>query len=209
MTQPKILLDSPCKTAGPRFEEREDGRFCHHCQEMQYDLRDATRAEVVALIVSKRGRICGRLRTGPGGEPKFKPEPPPRGQQMLRGAAVALALAACDSPSETSVTAEPTVAAPPPSVAAPPTSVAEAPPPPTTTVGIDPPPVSVATADDTIDHSTDDSPRLEDHRQHRHTHPVATPDDAIGELQALEPGGYAGGLAIQQPGPIGTGSGGR
>ncbi len=200
MSAPKILLDSPCKTDGARFEARGEGRFCLHCQEMQYDLRDATRAQVIALIDAKGGRICGRLRTGPGGEPHFRPEPPPRGLELLRGAAVALALAACDAPSEATVTPEPTTAAPPPSEASPPptTSVAEAPPP-TTTVGLDPPPTTtIATADDTLDHSTDGSPNLADHQRHRHTHPAATDPNSVG-IGGMGTGDqvvYGGGLAL-------------
>lgn len=195
MSAPKILMDRPCKTEGPSFEERLDGRFCHHCQELQYDLRDATRSEAVALIRAKGGRICGQVRLGPAGEPRFKPETPPRAQQMLRGAAVALALAACDSPSEPTLTPEPTVATPPPTTT---TTVAEAPPP-TTTIG-DPPPASVAGADDAVDHSTDTSPNLADHQRHRHTHPIANAS-SVGTLSEPRHASYGGGLAIHQPDP--------
>jgi hypothetical protein len=203
---PKIYLDSPCKTEGPRFEERDDGRFCHQCQEMQYDLRDATRAEVVALMRSKGGRICGRLRLGPSGEPRFKPEPPPRAMTVLRSAAVAATLAACGSPSEPTVTPEPTVAAPPPSsatpIAAPPSSVAEAPP--TAVAPVDPP----APDDPAIDHSTDASPHLADHQRHRHTHPLATIGDGTGGsglVGTMPDVGYGGGLAFHPGGGGSTG----
>jgi hypothetical protein len=201
MSATKILLDRPCRTEGPSFEDRSDGRFCHHCRETQYDLRDATRSEVVALIRKKGGRVCGQLRLGPSGEPKFKPETPPRAQQLLRGAAVALALAACDSPSEATVTPEPVALTPPPTEAPPPqTTLTGAPPPPATPVGIDPPQATeIATADDTIDHSTDQSANLADHRRHRHTHARVAPPGDPGTLAVPDDIGYAGGLAISQP----------
>jgi hypothetical protein len=185
MRSTKISLDRPCTTEGPRLEERPEGRFCRHCEEMQYDLRDATRLEVIALARSRGGRVCGQLRVGPAGEPKFKPEPPPRTLEVLRSAAVAMVLSACASPSEeTTVAPEPTTTAP---VVAPPASVAEAPP------TVAPPPR------DEIDHSTDTSTSAADHQDHGHTHPpVAVDSDPTGAAAIGVTGHpeYRGGISV-------------
>ena len=193
-----IQLDSPCPAERPRFEERDGGRFCFGCQKIQYDLFDATRSEVLALIDANGGRICGRLHTGPGGEPRFKPEPPARGATVLRGAAIAVALAACGSPPEALLAPEPTTATPPPTLAEPPT-----PPPPASTVPVDPelPP----TSGDAFDHSTDGSPNLADHQQHRHRHPVV---QSVGVSQSGHTI-YGGGMSGAPPGDLTGGPGTR
>jgi hypothetical protein len=158
MGKVRLVLQRQC-TEAPRFEERDGGRWCHGCATMQYDLRGATRSEAVALMRAHGGHACARVRIGSDGAPKFVPERPARGVTAI-GAAFAMALAACESPPEPSVA--PVAVETPPPTSAPPTTVAA--PPPTTEA---PPP---PTSDAAIDHTTDASPVLEDHQQHRHRH---------------------------------------
>jgi hypothetical protein len=149
----RVVVDRPCVEPGVTFEERENGRFCLSCREMQHDLTNATRREALALIDANGGRICGTFRVGPSGEVRFRPEAPARSANAARGAALALALAGCGSPSETTATPTTTVAAPPSS--APPIEST------TTSLPIDP---------DTTDHSTDASSDATEHEGHAHTH---------------------------------------
>jgi hypothetical protein len=188
MTRRPLLLDSPCTDERARFEDTPGGRYCHACEKVQYDLREATRSEVIALIDANGGRICGRLRTWPSGQPRFKPEPPTRG--IVQSAAVAIALAACGSPPEPSVVPEPTTATPPPTIEDPPVSEI---------------PVDPATPIEAVDHSTDGSPNLADHQQHRHTHPIVR-GGGIGNISPDM--SYGGGLAAPRGGTPTLGSGG-
>lgn len=165
-----------------RFEERPDGtRFCLHCREVTHDLRDATRREAAALYRAHGGKLCARVRVGPSGEVRFRAEPPARGLGSLGGAALALAVAACDSDatrapvsvSPETPSALPSVAAePPPPPAAPPPAA-----PPSTLLAAPEPPEPTAPDEAAIDHSTDASPRVEDHRRHRHRHAPVLQDE--------------------------------
>lgn len=170
MQKKRVEVDRPCNVPGVTFEEREGGRFCLSCREMQHDLTNATLKEALALIEANGGRICGTFRAGPTGEVRFRPEPPSRSGSAARGAVLALALAGCGSSNETpppSLVAEaPPTSAPPPSIGAPlpPTTV-----PATSTVpATDVPPTSVA--DDATLHETDASNDVADHATHAHTH---------------------------------------
>lgn len=179
-----------------RFEERPDGtRFCLHCREVTHDLRYATRREAAALYRAHGGKLCAQVRVGPSGEVRFRAEAPARGLGSLGGAALALAVAACDpdttSPPVTvspeapsappSVAAEPSPSPPPPSPAAPPVA-------PASTVAAAPEAPEPPVPDEAgIDHSTDASPHVEDHRSHRHRHaPVPQYDgELMGALDGL------------------------
>lgn len=180
----RIKLSRPCTVTGATFEEREGGRFCSHCQQMQFDLREATRREAVALLQANGGRICGRVRKSPSGEAVFRPEPPSRG--LLPGAAIAIGLAACGAPPEARVEPEPTTLASPPTPVespdppSPPPPASEALPdpgaPPPAPSEAAPPPSSAPPTE--VDHSTDASTSAEHHRRHAHHHaPVVTPDE--------------------------------
>lgn len=178
MPRLRVEVDHPCVTEGVTFEERPGGRFCHSCNEMQHDLRDATQREALALIEAHGGRLCGIFRAGPGGQVQFRPEKPSRVGQAARGAAMALALAGCGSSGDTSPTASP-----PTSIALTPTPPASAPPPPTAET---PPPPATPTAaplaeDDAELHATDASADPDDHRTHEHSHePVALSGSGVG-----------------------------
>jgi hypothetical protein len=156
----RITMDEPCVQPGVTFEERDGGRFCRSCGQMQFDLTQATEREALALFAAHGDRLCGRFRAGPSGELRFRPEPPTRAGGV--GALIALTLAACDRP-------EPTTAVAPETTIAPPTIVAA--PPPTTDV------VSAPTSEP--DHSTDTSTDPANHDNHWHTHQPVT----IGERQ--------------------------
>lgn len=186
---------SPCAVSDVRFEERPDGtRFCLHCREVTHDLRDATRREAAALYRANGGKLCAQVRVGPGGEVRFRAEPPARGLGSLGGAALALAVAACD-PDATSppVTVTPEAPSAPSSVAAEPPPPPEPPPAspvaPASTVAAAPEvPAPPVTDEAGIDHSTDASPNAEDHQTHRHRHaPVPHEDygDLVGGLDGL------------------------
>jgi len=99
MTRREIILSKGCRAEGVSFEERADGRFCLRCEKKQHDFRGATRREVLAVLAREGGRACGQLRIGPGGAPRFVPEPPAKAS-ALGGAMLAVMLAACDSPAE-------------------------------------------------------------------------------------------------------------
>jgi TonB family protein len=157
MGKPRIEVDRPCVLPGVTFEPRDGGRFCLSCQEMQHDLTEATHAEALALMQANGGRICGKFRAGPSGELRFKPEPPSRAGRATRGAALALALTGCSSPSDT----------PPPETV----TTTSAPPPPTS-IAIAPPPSTAASPDaiSSATHTTDASSDAADHEGHWHTH---------------------------------------
>lgn len=220
----RVVVDRPCSQEGIAFEERPEGRFCTECREMQYDLTNATRREALTLIAEKGGRVCGTFRTSPTGEVLFRPEPPAsRSTNAARGAALALALAACGSPSEPTPAASPAVSAPPAS-AAPPDLAAPTTPP---TIASPTPPTAApappATDLDGAVHATDDSSDPTDHHGHTHTHdPVlvgigqgvsmhvsggataAPMHDGIGTLmppQGVVRGNYAN-MSIEGPGTI-------
>lgn len=175
-----LRVKTPCPTADPGFELRADGtRYCRTCRETTHDLRDATRAEVDALMRASGGKLCAVVRIGPSGEARFRGEPPPRGLSTVGGAALALAVAACQGPDEPALAPEPpaTLATPPPSTAI------EAPPPPSSSLPAAPaapetsvmaPPTTVAA--DGIDHSTDTSTSPVHHQAHHHRH-APTPID--------------------------------
>jgi TonB family protein len=168
MRRTRIEVDRPCVKPGVTFEERDGGRFCLSCREMQHDLRDATLSEALALFDANGGRLCGTFRTGPSGELRFKPDPPSRAGRAARGAALALALAGCGSESTPADPAPVVTTAAPPS-SAPPTSVAEAPP---STVA-EPPPTTTAPPPDVLSsatHATDASTDASHHAGHWHTH---------------------------------------
>lgn len=175
---------------GVRFEERADGaRFCLRCREVTHDLREATRREAAALYRANGNKLCAMVRVGSSGEVQFRPEPPPRGLATVGGAALALAVAACEpEPRSQSITASPETASVPAPSATPPTPEPApqpaAPPPSVAAAAPETPP---APARDTTDHSTDASPRVEDHRRHRHRHEPVQHEDGmlVGALDGL------------------------
>jgi hypothetical protein len=86
-----IAMLRPCDEEGVRFEPRGRDRLCLSCGDVQYDFREATEEEVQAALAAHDGRLCGRIRVGPDGAPRF------RAPRLVAGAAIALALAACGS----------------------------------------------------------------------------------------------------------------
>lgn len=173
------------------FEERDGGRFCHSCNELQHDLRDATQREALALIAAKGGRLCGIFRAGPSGEVHFRPETPSRAAQAARGAAMALALAGCGSPSETTSAGSPPSAVPA-TTTLPPSTVIAAPP----TTLIAPPPETLAPLSDAELHATDASADPADHHAHVHTHaPVAIGSGGLAGIGDIGRGHISGGAS--------------
>ncbi len=197
----RVVMDRPCTDPSVTFEERDGGRFCLACREMQHDLRAVTHGEVLALLRKNGGRVCGTVRVAPSGEIRFRPEPPARAANASRAVALALTLAGCGASGETpeaesSATSPATPpSAPPPSIAAPPPS----------SVAVAPPPSSTAPAASTvpIDHSADASPDLHAHRTHAHHHsPVLV--SGLGEgIDQYASGGLS--ISDMEPPPSGVG----
>ncbi len=168
MRKTRIELDRPCVRPGVTFEERQGGRFCLSCQEMQHDLTNVTRKQALSLIEANGGRICGTFLAGPTGELHFRAEPPSRVGHAARGAVLALALAGCGSPDD-GASSVVNSAAPPSSTAPLTPPVAEPPPTPTSTstVPLDPVTPDPIAADL---HATDASHDPAEHLHHAHTH---------------------------------------
>jgi hypothetical protein len=191
MAKLRVEMDRPCVKPGIAFEQRDGGRFCFSCEEMQHDLRDATEKEALALIDANGGRICGTFRAGPGGELRFRADSPSPIGRAARGAVLALALAGCGRPSE-STSAEPSAQAPPPSdpPAPPPTSLAS--------------PPSGAVAPDSSVLLTDASADPQDHVGHAHNHapvPVVGIDGISGASMVSHVSGGATARPVLEPTP--------
>ena len=200
-----LRITRPCPAELASMPETESGWYCPRCEKPVHDLRRMTRREAEAFVRARGPGLCVRMKKGESGEAAFRPEPALPAVRAVRGAAIALALAACGGGETTSVEVrpEPVVAPvqPPPVEAAPPAEpVAEPTPVEATAVpaaeeaaqeapaeasepGATTPPEPPAPED-----GTDSSAEHSDHGRHRHRHaPVRTQhsDDLLGGLDGL------------------------
>lgn len=54
------ILSFKCPIKWNNLEDREDGKLCHHCKKIVYDLRDCSLTEI-SEIRRKKGPICAAV----------------------------------------------------------------------------------------------------------------------------------------------------
>jgi hypothetical protein len=58
---PKVVIKNPCKVKWETLPSRGCERFCSYCQHEVFDLTTKSNEEIVALVMNKSGKLCGKL----------------------------------------------------------------------------------------------------------------------------------------------------